>query len=79
MISTFMSQINSLQTELRQLAHAQNQTHDLVAQRERSIEKERKLKDDIKRKYKVLSIAVCMVSFPNVDGFYAHLSMKCSR
>ncbi|XP_053379016.1 coiled-coil domain-containing protein 150-like isoform X2 [Mercenaria mercenaria] len=52
MISTFMAQINSLQTELRQLAHAQSQTQDLMTQKERSIEKERKLKDDFRKKYK---------------------------
>lgn len=53
MISTFMAQINSLQTELRQLAHAQSQTQDLVSQKERSLEKERKMKDEFRRKYKV--------------------------
>jgi hypothetical protein len=53
MISTFMAQINSLQTELRQLAHAQSQTQDLMTQKEKSIEKERKLKDDFRKKYKV--------------------------
>lgn len=52
MISTFMAQINSLQTELRQLAHAQSQTQDLMSQKERSLEKERKLKDDLRKKYK---------------------------
>ncbi|WAR29334.1 CC150-like protein [Mya arenaria] len=52
MISTFMAQINTLQTELRQLAHAHTQTADLVVQKERSIEKERKLKEDIRRRYK---------------------------
>ncbi|KAL4221302.1 hypothetical protein ACF0H5_019565 [Mactra antiquata] len=52
MISTFMAQINSLQTELRQLAHAQSQTQDLMSQKERSLEKERKLKDELRRKYK---------------------------
>ncbi|XP_060580198.1 coiled-coil domain-containing protein 150-like isoform X3 [Ruditapes philippinarum] len=52
MISTFMAQINSLQTELRQLAHAQSQTQDLMTQKEKSIEKERKLKDDFRKKYK---------------------------
>ncbi|XP_052226165.1 coiled-coil domain-containing protein 150-like isoform X2 [Dreissena polymorpha] len=53
MISTFMGQINSLQTELRQLAHAQSQTADLVTQKERSLEKERKLKEDIRKRYKI--------------------------
>ena len=53
MISTFMGQINSLQTELRQLAQAQSQTSDLVTQRDVALEKEKRLKDNIKRKYKV--------------------------
>ena len=53
MISTFMGQINSLQTELRQLAHAQSQTSDLVTQRDLALEKEKRMKENIKRKYKV--------------------------
>ena len=53
MISTFMAQINSLQSELRHLAHAQTQTADLMTQKDRSAEKERKLKEDLKKKYKV--------------------------
>lgn len=52
MISTFMAQINSLQTELRQLAHAQSQTQDLMSQRERSLQKEKKLKEEFRKKYK---------------------------
>lgn len=49
-----MAQINSLQTELRQLAHAQTQTADLITQKEKSLEKERRLKDEIRKKYKVM-------------------------
>ena len=76
MISTFMAQINSLQTELRQLAHAQNQTHDLVAHRERSLEKERKLKDEIRRKYKVWeNLSACRST---ADGVFHYLFL-CLR
>ncbi|KAL3862087.1 hypothetical protein ACJMK2_008081 [Sinanodonta woodiana] len=52
MISNFMDQISSLQAELRQLAQAQNTTNDLIRQRDQSLDRERKFKEDVKKKYK---------------------------
>ncbi|XP_033763088.1 coiled-coil domain-containing protein 150-like isoform X3 [Pecten maximus] len=55
MINTFMNQIASLQSELRNLAQAQSQTNSLINQREEALEKERLYKEDSRRKYKVHS------------------------
>lgn len=55
MITSFMTQIGSLQDELKQLAQAQLRTNDLVKQRDKALEKERMLKDELKKKYKVES------------------------
>lgn len=52
MITSFMTQIGSLQDELKQLAQAQLRTNDLVKQRDKALEKERMLKDELKKKYK---------------------------
>ncbi|XP_033763087.1 coiled-coil domain-containing protein 150-like isoform X2 [Pecten maximus] len=52
MINTFMNQIASLQSELRNLAQAQSQTNSLINQREEALEKERLYKEDSRRKYK---------------------------
>lgn len=53
MINSFMIQIGSLQDELKQLAQAQLRTNDLVKQRDKALEKEKILKDELKKKYKV--------------------------
>ena len=53
MISTFMGQINSLQTELRQLAQAQSQTKDLITRRDQAYQNEQRLTDSMKKKYLV--------------------------
>lgn len=52
MINSFMIQIGSLQDELKQLAQAQLRTNDLVKQRDKAVEKEKILKDELKKKYK---------------------------
>nr|XP_034335866.1 coiled-coil domain-containing protein 150 isoform X9 [Crassostrea gigas] len=52
MINSFMIQIGSLQDELKQLAQAQLRTNDLVKQRDKALEKEKILKDELKKKYK---------------------------
>ncbi|XP_052715807.1 coiled-coil domain-containing protein 150-like isoform X8 [Crassostrea angulata] len=52
MINSFMIQIGSLQDELKQLAQAQLRTNDLVKQRDKALEKEKMLKDELKKKYK---------------------------
>ncbi|XP_056014770.1 coiled-coil domain-containing protein 150-like isoform X7 [Ostrea edulis] len=52
MITSFMTQIGSLQEELRQLAQAQLRTNDLVKQRDEALEKERMLKDELRKKHK---------------------------
>lgn len=52
MINSFMIQIGSLQDELKQLAQAQLRTSDLVKQRDKALEKEKILKDELKKKYK---------------------------
>ncbi|KAK3591041.1 hypothetical protein CHS0354_026055 [Potamilus streckersoni] len=52
MISNFMDQISSLQAELRQLAQAQSTTNDLIRQRDQSLDRERKFKEEVKKKYK---------------------------
>lgn len=60
MITSFMTQIGSLQEELRQLAQAQLRTNDLVKQRDEALEKERMLKDELRKKHKVRAISVGM-------------------
>ncbi|XP_078338802.1 coiled-coil domain-containing protein 150-like isoform X2 [Crassostrea virginica] len=52
MINSFMTQIGSLQDELKHLAQAQLRTNDLVKQRDEALEKERILKDQLRKKYK---------------------------
>ncbi|KAK6176820.1 hypothetical protein SNE40_015048 [Patella caerulea] len=50
-IKTFMKQISGLQSELKQLAEAQANTNQLLQQKENALEKERKLREEMKKKY----------------------------
>ncbi|XP_071109363.1 coiled-coil domain-containing protein 150-like [Haliotis cracherodii] len=50
-IHLFMSQIASLQEEIGQLAMAQANTSQLLQQKEAALEKEKHIRDDIKKKY----------------------------
>ena len=61
MISTFMGQINSLQTELRQLAQAQSQTKDLISRRDQAFQNEQRLTDSMKKKYLVSIFFVALL------------------
>lgn len=54
MINSFMDQISSLQTELRQLADYQYKTKELMKQKDLAMEKERKIREEVKRKYAVI-------------------------
>ncbi|XP_062594271.1 coiled-coil domain-containing protein 150-like isoform X2 [Saccostrea cucullata] len=71
MINMFMTQISSLQEELKQLAQAQLRTNDLVKQRDEAIEKERMLKDELRKKYKSSS--------ETENGRHKHKSKESKR
>ena len=52
-ISAFMQQMASLQEEVQQLAAAQVNTGHLLQMKEEALEKERQIREDLKKKYSV--------------------------
>lgn len=58
MISKFMSQMTNLQEELQGLAQSQTETASLLQQQEDQLRRERARNDDLKRKYKVITVNI---------------------
>ena len=52
-IAAFMQQMTSLQEEVQQLAAAQVNTGRLLQMKEEALEKERQIREDLKKKYSV--------------------------
>lgn len=52
-IAAFMQQMASLQEEVQQLAAAQVNTGRLLQMKEEALEKERQIREDLKKKYSV--------------------------
>ena len=52
-IAAFMQQMASLQEEVQQLAAAQVNTGHLLQMKEEALEKERQIREDLKKKYSV--------------------------
>ncbi len=52
-MQNFMAQIASLQSEIRMLAKSQVDAADMIQKQEAELSKERKLNEDLKKKYQV--------------------------
>ena len=54
-ITKFVNQITSLQDEMRQLAQAHTSAHKLLKLKEDALEKEKRIRDEMKKKFTVFN------------------------